>query len=211
MKYKMKLEKAKKQYFLKRNWYFQGFNGTPALLSGPTIGNVKEGFETLGYGYSHIIEFFEEDKCYYLYDWDDLQKNLKEIINRTKKDQKYPLWLVAKDKELREQHEKLVKKLEKVDISKLSLKEVLRLYHEFGASYRKAISVSLIIECFTYPTEEIIRTMITEELTKQGKAAEFDTVSALLGEAVQPSFIGKYQLELLEIAAEIKKAGMYEA
>jgi phosphoenolpyruvate synthase/pyruvate phosphate dikinase len=52
--------------------------------------------------------------------------------------------------------------------------------------------------------------MIKEELTKQEKAEEFENVSALLGEAVQPSFIGKYQLELLEIAAEIKKAGMYE-
>ncbi len=62
------LSEQKKQDLLKKRWYFQGFNGTPALLSVPTIGNIKDSHDVLGYGFTTIIELYDEDKCYYLYD-----------------------------------------------------------------------------------------------------------------------------------------------
>src|SRR3989338_5334716 len=106
------LSRDQKKQLLKKRWYFQGFNGTPALLSVPTRGNVDEGWQILGYGYSTILEYYEADKCYYLYDWEDLEKNLQIILEKTKNDPNYPEWLVKKDKELREAHEKVVRKIE---------------------------------------------------------------------------------------------------
>ena len=201
---KTHLSKEQQQALLKKHWYFQGFNGTPGLLSGPTRGNVEEGHEILGYGYQIIVEFYDKDKCYYLYDWKDLEDGLKIILEKTKKDPKYPNWLVQKDKELREAHEKVVKKIEQINIKTLSYQDAIKLYHEFMRSYRLAIAVSLIIECFTYPTEELIRNKIKQELEKQGKLNEIEKVQTLLCGAVNPSFIGKHQIQLLQIAVEIK-------
>ncbi|MBI5073462.1 hypothetical protein HZA99_06620 [Candidatus Woesearchaeota archaeon] len=77
-------------------------------------------------------------------------------------------------------------------------------------SYRLAIAVSLIIECFTYPTEEKIRNKIREELEAHGKEKSVEKVQAILVGAVNPSFIGKHQLQLLQIAADIKKKKLTE-
>ena len=54
------LSKEQTEKLLKKRWYFQGFNGTPGLLSGPTRGNVEEGHEILGYAYQIIVEFYEK-------------------------------------------------------------------------------------------------------------------------------------------------------
>lgn len=200
------IRKEKKQELVKKHWYFQGFNGTPALLSAPTIGNVKDCWDVLGYGYSIIIEFYEGDKCYYLYDWEDLEKNLQIILEKVKQNKGYLQWMLEKDNELREAHEKVMKKLEAIDIQKLPFKEALRLYNEFSASYRKAIGVSLIIECFTYPTEELIRNTIKDELKAKGKSKEeIEETQTLLTAAIEPSFIGKHQRELLKLAWIKKK------
>ena len=163
---KTHLSKEQKLALLKKRWYFQGFNGTPGLLSGPTRGNVEEGHEILGYGYRIIVEFYDKDKCYYLYDWQDLEEGLKIILEKTKKDPKYHAWLVQKDKELREAHEKVVRKVEQINVQALSYQDAIKLYHEFMRSYRLAIAVSLIIECFTYPTEELIRNKIKQEVER---------------------------------------------
>ena len=166
------ISKEKKQELLKKRWYFQGFNGTPVLLNTPTIGNIKDCHDVLGYGYLHIIELYEQDKTYYLYDWEDLEQNLQSILEKVKEDKTYLQWMLKKDKELREAHGKIVRKLEKMNIQQVSFREALKLYHEFSTSYKRAIAVSLILECFTLPTEDLMRKTIQEEFKGKGREAE---------------------------------------
>ncbi len=205
MKLYHNLPKEKKDALLKKRWYFQGFNGTPLPLSCPTIGNIKEGHEVLGYGYTTIFEYYEGDKCYYLYDWNDLEQGLQKILKKVKENKEYLKWLISNDEELRKAHEKVIKKLEKTDITAFSFAEAIKQYQEFSASYRKAIAISLIIECFTYPTEDLIRNTIREELTKKGKSDVVEKAISLLTGAVHPSFIGKHQAAMLHIAQEVKE------
>ncbi len=210
MKLYHNLPKDKKELLLKKRWYFQGFNGTPALLSGPTVGNIKEGHEVLGYGYTTILEYYEGDKAYYLYDWNDLEEGLKIILKKVKEDKTYLNWLLKKDEELRKAHEKFIRKLEKTNIHALGFQEAIKQYQEFSASYRKAIANSRIIECFTYPTEDLIRNTIRDELTQKGKKELVEKAMSLLTGAVQPSFIGKHTIALLCLAAEAEEKGWKE-
>ncbi len=205
MKLYHNLPKEKKEALLKKRWYFQGFNGTPLPLGGPTVGNIKEGHEVLGFSYTTILEYYEGDKAYYLYDWDDLEQGLEIILKKVKENKLFLKWLLQKDEELRKAHEKIIKKFEKTNIALLSLGEAVKAYQEFSASYRKAIAVSLIIECFTLPTEDRIRNTIREELTQKGKSERVEKAMNLLTDAVHPSFIGKHQIAMLRMAQEIKE------
>lgn len=204
------LSQQQKQAFLKKRWYFQGFNGTPGLLSFPSLGNVHTGWDVLGYGYRTIIEFYEGDKAYYLYDWDDLEENLHVILENVKKDQKYLQWMLATDKKLRLVHEKLMDELDRRKIETFSFEEAIEEYQRFGKSCTLAIAVGLILECFTYPTEELIRNTIIDELAKKGKRDAGEEALKVLTAADHPSFIGKHHLDMMRIAllhgTEQKKA-----
>ncbi len=93
--------------------------------------------------------------------------------------------------------------MEKINIEALSLKEALQLYHECSASARKAFAISLILECFTYLTEDLIRTTIKEQLEAKGKTDLVEKGISLLTSAVEPSFIGKHHLTMLSFAEEV--------
>ena len=57
---------------IKKKYYFQGFNGTPGLLTFGAPSSCKYMYEYLGYGYTVLVDFYEDDKAYYGYAWDDL-------------------------------------------------------------------------------------------------------------------------------------------
>src|SRR3989338_1137088 len=142
---------------LKKKWYFQGFNGTPALLYGSTKSAVVYMPKTLGYGYKAIIDFFEEDKCYYLYGWEDLFSILDKLRYHAKKDRSYLKFLLDKDEEVCNKVQAFYKKMDKTDISKLSDKKLCKLYNKTDHVYGSVLSVSHIIESFTLTAEDIIR------------------------------------------------------
>jgi phosphohistidine swiveling domain-containing protein len=191
---------------LKKRWYFQGFNGTPGVLSYPTEPHLKEIHEILGFGYNNIIQLFEGDKCYFLYSWEDLEHNLQLILQKVKKDPNYLQWVLKKDKELQKNFEKVLKRLYKIDINLLTFEEALKEEKIFARAYSLSIGVSLMIESFTYPTEDLIRNTIKDELEAQNKKEKVKEGIKLLSAAVQPSFVGHHQIELLKIA-EKKKVG----
>ena len=47
--------------------YWQGFNGTPALVYMATASGLKAMHETLGYGYTSFVEYFYNKTLYYGY------------------------------------------------------------------------------------------------------------------------------------------------
>ncbi|MBI2436696.1 MAG: hypothetical protein HYV41_03070, partial [Candidatus Magasanikbacteria bacterium] len=80
---------------VQKDWYFQGFNGTPTLLYGPAFSMIRNMPDTLGFGYSACIQYFKNDVCYYLYAWDDLYKIRDELLSRFAKDNTYLEYLVT--------------------------------------------------------------------------------------------------------------------
>ena len=191
---------------IKRNWYFQGFNARPGILSFTTLAHFKESSEILGYGYKHIYELYEGDKCYFLYDWEDLEKNLNIILSKVKQEPSYTVWLLKKDKEMREKHKALLTRMKKINLESLPYKEAHALCIEFQKSYAAAIGISLIVESYTYPTEDIIRKTIADEMQAKDHADKTEEAITLLTGTLQPSFIGQHQLRMLKIAAEIPQS-----
>ena len=188
---------------LKKKWYFQGFNGTPALLYGPTRSAVSDMPKTLGYGYKVIIETFEEDKCYFLYAWDDLYAILDELLSRCRKDKDYLRFLLDKDEEVCNEVLTFLKRTDSVDLAKKSNEELYELYPQLDRMYGKILSVSHIIEGFTLTSEDKIRQK-ADQLAKENS----DEVLKILAAPLWPSFLSAEHNELYKIVLEIKKSGL---
>ena len=85
---------------IKKDWYFQGFNGVPAMLYGPARSMIQDMPNFLGFGYSACVEYFKNDVCYYLYCWEDLNKIHDELIRHFQADKNYLKFLVKADEML---------------------------------------------------------------------------------------------------------------
>jgi len=193
--------KQKIKELLKKKWYFQGFNGTPALLYGAARSAVADMHKTLGYGYETIIEFFEDDKCYFLYAWNDLYSILNNLRNRFKKDKNYLKFLLEKDDEVCSKALDFYKKLDDIDLSKKSDEELYKLYKETDRVYGSVLSVSHMIEGFTLTCEDKIR-----EKTQKHFKENSDEILKILVAPLWPSFLSAEHNELYKIVQGIKKA-----
>lgn len=85
---------------LLKDWYFQGFNGVPAVLFGAAWSMVRDMPNFLGFGYSACIEYFSNDVCYYLYAWDDLYKVRDELLKHFKTQKNYLSYLIKSDEKI---------------------------------------------------------------------------------------------------------------
>lgn len=188
---------------LKKKWYFQGFNGTPALLYGAARSAISDVHKTLGYGFEAIIEFFEEDKCYFLYSWESLYSILNNILSRSRKDKNYLKFLLDKDEEVCSKALAFYKKIDKMELSKKSDKELCKLYKETDITYGTVLSVSHIIEGFTLTTEDKIRELVKKHFKEQS----LDVLKILIA-PLWPPFISVEHNELYKIVRGIKKAGL---
>ena len=195
--------KQKIKELLKKKWYFQGFNGTPALLYGATFSAVYDMPKTLGYGYKAIIELFEEDKCYFLYGWEDLFSILDNLRSRVKKDKNYLKFLLDKDEEVCNKALAFYKKIGAADISKKSDEELSKLYKETDRMYGVLLSVSHIIEGFTLTCEDKIR----ERVQKHFKEKSSEMLKTLVA-PLWPPFLSAEHNELHKIIEDIKEAGL---
>lgn len=185
---------------LKRKWYFQGFNGTPALLYGPARSMVKDMPEFLGYGYTAWVAYFRNDVCYFLYAWDDLRDILKELLKRYKKDKKYLSYLIKEDKKVCAYTKKEFQAMDKKNWKKLSTAELFKLWRRAYELSAHSFQVSHLIEGFTLTTETEIRDLIAREFPSDsfGKTILLTTPS-------RHSFMTTEHYELCLIAQKIQE------
>ena len=188
---------------LNKKWYFQGFNGTPALLYGSTRSTVNAMPKTLGYGYGGIIFFFEGDKCYYLYAWEDLYSILKRLRANFRKDGNYLKFLLKKDKEFCDKALAYYRKVDRMDLSKKSDRELSEIFKEVDNRYEYVLAVSHIVEGFTLTTENKIRELVEKHAGEKGNES-----LKILAAPLWHSFMSIEQNDLCRIVREIKKMGL---
>ena len=100
---------------LKKKYYFQGFNGTPGLLTFGAPSSCKYMYEYLGYGYSVLVDFYENDKAYYGYAWDDLHNINDHLMQNLKKNKDYLKVIWQKHTSINKEHFNVLKKLDKLE------------------------------------------------------------------------------------------------
>lgn len=188
---------------LKWKWYFQGFNGTPGMLYGPTWSAVSNMPNLLLCGYSAIIEFFEEDKCYFLYAWDDLYAICDHLRKKVKEDPNYLNWLLDKTYEISEEVLVYLKQFDDMNLKEKSDKELSELYYNLTINYAKLLTVSHVVEGFTLTTEDKIRKLVQKHTGE--KSAE---AMKILTAPLWPSFVSVEHNELYKIVKEIKEKGI---
>lgn len=181
--------------FLKRDWYFQGFNGTLTLLAGAARSAVIEMPHKLGYGYTVIIMYFKEDRCYFLYLRDDMFKIMIELKKRLRKNKNYLRFLDNEDKKACHETLEFLKSTKGLD--RKSLEELKKLFIKTNKAYANLLRVSHIVEGWVHPTENLIRDRI-----KNKHALTLLTTPSF------DSFVAKEQKSLAFIANYARQNGI---
>ncbi len=184
---------------IKKDWYFQGFNGVPAMLYGPARSMIQDMPNLLGFGYSACIEYFKNDVCYYLYCWEDLNKIHDELLRRFKADNNYLKFLVKTDEKLCQEVLNEFQDLGKIDWADASTNKLYAGWRKANDLYARLLSVSHIVEGFTLTTEEKIRTLIN------GFFPNNPETLILLTSPNAHSFMSTEHYELCLIARNVKK------
>lgn len=185
----------------KKEWYFQGFNGTLTLLAGITRSGSVELVEKLGYGFDAIVVYYEHDKCYFLYAWDDLHHIHDQLMAKVKADKEYLAYLTEEDEKVCNESLLYFQGLDSIDLSKKSLEELQGLLIQIDQAYANSISVSHMIEGWTLTTEQKIRDTINS-ITDDPHALVILT---------SPTFIPfqtKEQISMNSIANYVREKGL---
>ena len=117
---------------LKRKYYWQGFNGTPGLLIFGPVSALKYMYKHLGYGYTSLVDMYEDGKCYYGYAWGDLFNIWNNLKKNLEKNSNYLKVLEQKHNEINKRHLDFLRHLDSVNIAKLSDKELIGYYQQLA-------------------------------------------------------------------------------
>ena len=119
-----------KDEFLKRDWYVQGFNAVPNLISHGHTSSIKYMSNQLGYGYKFMMNSFKNDFCEYYYDWADLKEIYKKVLDLIKENSSYLTNQENVQRELWKIGLVLAKEVRITDLTKLNKTELFELYHK---------------------------------------------------------------------------------
>ncbi len=148
----------------KKKYYFQGFNATPMLVEPPAL-SLRSIWDELGYGYTVIVIQYEQDKCYFLYSWDDLYKMVDQLLKNVDNKKGYLEWMRKRHDLKINEYLNYENKLKGFDFSQLSTTELVSLLGEAILNYRGLLDIGHVIECFTLTKEETIRGLLDKEIT----------------------------------------------
>ncbi len=190
---------------LNKDWYFQGFNGVPAVLYGPAWSMVRDMPNFLGFGYSACIEYFNNDVCYYLYAWEDLNKIRDELLKHIRVNKNYLEFLLKSDEKICKSVLKEYKLFSKINLSKAPVKKLFSAWRQANYLYAKLLSVSHIVEGFTLTNEDHIRALIDKSFPGDTQAL------LILTTPRRHSFMSTEHHDLCLIARSIKKMKLDKA
>ncbi|MFH1770830.1 MAG: PEP-utilizing enzyme [archaeon] len=193
----------KYRHLLKRRWYVQTFNATPAFIhiGGVSITTMKK---DIGYGYRSFVKDFKDDFCHMYYDRDDLHRLAHELEDRQFVDFNYVHSIMAKWKG---QNEEMVQFIEKniPKLKKFSDKELISKYKEMSRHYNNTNNIAHVLEGYSLTRDVRLKNLLIAELEKKDKGKEFHKYFTIITAPIRKSFINKYNNILSEIYNEIKK------
>ncbi|TKJ17948.1 hypothetical protein CEE44_04795 [Candidatus Woesearchaeota archaeon B3_Woes] len=140
---------------------------------------------------------------------DDIEKVYTSIINESKKIQDISSYFIEEWERDNDLFYKKCIEVSKIDLTKLSDEELIKLSNEFSQITLNRNSSSSLIDGFALGTDEMIADKIKEvyESSKIKDEKRFTDVFSTLTAPVHLSFINDAEVELLEVALNVKKGG----
>ncbi|MFA7653655.1 MAG: PEP-utilizing enzyme [Candidatus Magasanikbacteria bacterium] len=192
-----------------KKWYHQQGDACLFLiqtLGGPYMTKEKRKQEMF---YKHLFMFFQDKIGNWYHDTDDLKfiagRSIKKSAQGAISKSLMKKWAKDEAKFFIES-----KKLDKINWSKLSDKQLKKLFTSYMVAYFKAVSSSSIIDGFALGTDETVQKEITSYLDSIGKGADKNRYFTILTAPVTQSFINEAELSLLRVAQLIGKDSAYK-
>ena len=153
--------------------------------------------------YKHFFVFFQDKLATLYHDVEDLKFVSNHIINKFGNGAiSKPLmgkWKADESKFLVKS-----KKLDKIDLTKLSDTQLEGLFIDYIETYFKAVSSSSLIDGFALGTDETIQKEINAFLKDKNLSGEQHRYFTILTAPVNQSFINEAEVSLLKLAQLIK-------
>ncbi len=180
----------------KRNLYIQGFNAYPIFLNRAGI----SGFEmekSLGYGYSVMLYYYKNGYCEMHYLSADLKRIWQEVKKNLKKDPDYIKKMAAKYFKIFAHHLKLFKKLDQINLAKVSDLELINLAKQSSQALIDAVGVAHLVDPIGIGAENEFKQKLLRELADKTK---FNEYYPILTKPSKLSFLAEEERTLRKIA-----------
>lgn len=213
MRYTQNLVKNNIKHIKGKEWYHQRFDGCPYLIHIIADNELKNEKRKQIYGGVHTTRvcFFENDRA----DWylliDDIEKTTNKMLDMAKTKQNISSKLLKLWREDEKLFYQKCKEIEKINLSNLSLKELITLHNEYYDIASKRFTSSSIIDGFALGSDEIIAKEIFNFLKNKNLEENYLDIFSKLTAPISQSFINEAEISLLKVAKlceqnkEIKK------
>lgn len=188
-------------------WTYKGFH---AILH-TFFPVAHNGFATTkkhwGVGCAKIVFFVKDRYVHWYWNKEDMKKLREIVIANVRKDKYFLRKLRKKWTGLLKKFDRVMQKIDKTDLKKLSDKELIGLYDEFYTRYLDEFSVVMApMDAFSMHTDEFFEPELRAFLKKKGKENQFFEVYPLLTAPIEDSFLGCEEKDLRKIV-KAKKQG----
>lgn len=206
MKYNKSLLKHYISKLKGKKWYHQRFDGCIHFLFYIVEGESRPEQRKQGLHNVKHACFFNNDHGDWFIPMDDIKRITAEMIERAKTDPKLSTDMIKQWDSDEKLFYDICSKIKKIDISKLTDKELFSLYREFSEKAILRCTSSSIIDGFALGSDEIIAGMILKLLKEKCLDNNYPEIFSKLTAPIDPSFINEAEVSLLRIALNIEDA-----
>lgn len=204
MKYKKGLIKKELSDIRIHAWYRQRFDACPHFMA--FIGEAHTStvnHSKYPYGQRTAYAGFSNNRADWYHNLEELKKTAQIIIKKSKKDKFFCDKLIQEFKPWEEKFYQECAKLHNLDLQKLDLEEIPRLYSKFAQIYLKKLQGSSLIDGFALSTDTILAQDIQDYLKTKNKRDKFVEYFSVL---TAPTFLSFLQLEEVALLEKVLEA-----
>src|ERR1700722_19889613 len=190
-----------------REWYHQRFDGSPMFIFAIADAELlKEKRKPAGTYPKVRVCFFSEGKADWHLDMDDVRHATDALVKIAQKDSKFSTKLLKGwEKDEKKFDDFFWKEFPKINLQKLSDKQLLQLWKRAYDLAITRLSSTGIIDHFSLGTNSLVNEMVKKEIKAQTKGrewkdSELSNIFAIATAPVHQSFINQAEIDLLKIA-----------
>ena len=186
-------------------WYRQRFDACPHFmffLGDSHISNIQH----TKYPFGQRIAYagFSKNRADWYHSLQELEYTTSKIIEASKKNPRISHKMVKDFLPWQRNFYAMCRKLDKLNLSKLTNKQLLKAYNDLAAIYTNKLNSSPLIDGFALSTDSLLASKIKAALEAKGMEDRFIEYFAILTAPTFLSFLQQEEIALLKVAAKIK-------
>ncbi len=204
MRFKKGLLKERWNDLRGKKWYHQRFDGCLLLLESIAQSEIRNESKKRDCGKGIRVCFFKNGRADWYIDMEDIRRISLNIMKLAEVNPNISKDLIKGWEDADERFYSKCLEIGKLDLKKLSDKELIELFIEFKEIGFDRFSSSSIIDGFALGTDIIIADKIKEILEEKEMDDKFPEIFSVLSAPVHQSFINVAEIDLLKIALLVK-------